>query len=78
MNLYLNYAKENLTEPGENAPVGIILWSEKDDTVVEYAMGGINARVFASQYLTRLPAPEDLRAVIERTKQAIQHRPGAG
>lgn len=67
MNLYLNYAREHLTETGENTPVGIILCSEKDDTVVEYAMGGINARVFAAQYLTRLPPAAELRAVIERT-----------
>jgi hypothetical protein len=28
-------------EPGENDPIGIILCSEKSDTVVRYAMGGI-------------------------------------
>lgn len=74
MNLYLNYTKEHLTEAEENPPVGIILCSEKDDTVVEYAMGGINARVFASQYLTSLPSPDDLRAVIEKTRRDLQSR----
>jgi predicted nuclease of restriction endonuclease-like (RecB) superfamily len=75
MNLYLNYAKEHLTEPGENPPVGLILCSEKSDTVVRYAMGGINARVFASKYLTDLPAEDELRAEVERTKRALAARP---
>ena len=75
MNLYLNYAKEHLTEPGENPPVGLILCSEKSETVVRYAMGGINARVFASKYLTDLPAEDELRAEVERTKRALAARP---
>ena len=75
MNLYLNYAKEHLAEPGENPPVGLILCSEKSDTVVRYAIGGINARVFASKYLTDLPAEDELRAEVERTKRALAARP---
>lgn len=71
MNLYLNYAKEHLTEPGEHDPVGLILCSEKSDTVVRYAMGGINAKVFASEYLTVLPSEEELRMAIERARLAL-------
>ena len=71
MNLYLNYAKEHLAESGEHDPVGLILCSEKSDTVVKYAMGGINAKVFASEYLTVLPSEEELRSAIERAKQSI-------
>lgn len=41
MNLYLNYAREHLTMPGEADPVGIILCSDKDNAVVKYATGGI-------------------------------------
>ena len=72
MNLYLNYANENMLIPGENPPVGLILCSDKSDAVVRYAMGGINAKVFAAQYLTNLPDPELLRKEILRTKQAIE------
>jgi predicted nuclease of restriction endonuclease-like (RecB) superfamily len=74
MNLYLNYAKEHLTEPGENEPIGLILCSEKSDTVVRYAMGGVNAKVFASEYLTELPAEDELRAAVERARLAFATR----
>jgi predicted nuclease of restriction endonuclease-like (RecB) superfamily len=71
MNLYLNYVREHMLEPGENDPVGMILCSAKDDAVVHYAMGGIRAKVFASQYLTALPDAETLRQEIVSTRRAI-------
>jgi predicted nuclease of restriction endonuclease-like (RecB) superfamily len=77
MNLYLNYARENMMMPDENEPVGLILCSEKDDAVVHYAMGGIQARVFASQYLTVLPDEETLRQQILATKHAFETRAAA-
>lgn len=76
MNLYLNYAREHLMMPGEAEPVGIILCSEKNDTVVKYATGGINTQVFASTYLANLPDAETLRQEILRTKRAIEIRAG--
>jgi predicted nuclease of restriction endonuclease-like (RecB) superfamily len=74
MSLYLTYAKEHLTEPGENDPVGIILCSDKDDAVVHYSMGHMPAKVFASRYLTDLPDPETLRREIVETKHALESR----
>lgn len=74
MNLYLNYVKEHLALPGEADPIGIILCSGRDEAVVKYAMGGIKAKVFASQYLTSLPDTETLRREIMSTQRAIEAR----
>lgn len=74
MNLYLNYAQENLTFAGESDPIGIILCSDKDDAVVKYATGDINAKVFASKYLTELPNADALRAELITTQEAISRR----
>lgn len=71
MNLYLNYAKRHLMLPDEADPVGIILCSEKDGAVVEYALGDIRAKVFASKYLTNLPDKETLRQEILNTQRAL-------
>jgi predicted nuclease of restriction endonuclease-like (RecB) superfamily len=81
MALYLSYAREHMTMPGEAEPVGIVLCSDKDDAVVRYATGGINMRVFASKYLTVLPDEETLRREIQRTRKALAERtdgPGGG
>lgn len=77
MNLYLNYIREHMLEPGENDPVGLILCSAKNDAVVHYAMGGIKAKVFASHYLTSLPDAETLRQEILTTQRAIEARAAA-
>ena len=77
MNLYLNYAKRHLMLPDEADPVGIILCSEKDDAVVEYAIGDIRAKVFASKYLTNLPDKETLRQEILNTQRALLARSAA-
>jgi predicted nuclease of restriction endonuclease-like (RecB) superfamily len=74
MNLYLNYVREHLMEPGEGEPVGLILCSAKNDAVVHYAMGGIKAKVFASHYLTNLPDAETLRREILTTQRVLQAR----
>jgi predicted nuclease of restriction endonuclease-like (RecB) superfamily len=74
MGLYLTYAREHLTEAGENDPVGIILCNDKDDAVVHYSMGHMPAKVFASRYLTDLPDTETLRQEILRTKHALETR----
>jgi predicted nuclease of restriction endonuclease-like (RecB) superfamily len=74
MNLYLNYAREHMVMPQENDPVGLILCSAKDDAVVHYAMGGIQAKVFASQYLTVLPDEETLRQEVIKTQKELSLR----
>jgi predicted nuclease of restriction endonuclease-like (RecB) superfamily len=74
MNLYLNYAREHLMEPGENPPVGVILCSAKNDAVVHYAMGGIKANVFASRYLIALPDTATLRREVLATHRALMDR----
>lgn len=74
MNLYLNFAKEHMMMPGEAEPVGIILCSDKNDTVVKYATGGIQTKVFASKYLENLPDAETLRQELLRTKKALDAR----
>ena len=44
MNFYLNYLKGEEMEAGENPPLGILLCSEKNETHVEYALGGMSNR----------------------------------
>ena len=65
MNLYLNYfkAEENVT--GDNAPIGIILSAEKDEVLVEYAMGGISNKIFVSKYQLYLPDKKQLQKKVK-------------
>ncbi|OIO01960.1 DUF1016 domain-containing protein [Candidatus Desantisbacteria bacterium CG_4_10_14_0_8_um_filter_48_22] len=71
MNLYLNYLKDKERFSEENDPIGIILCTDKKKTVVEYALGGMNNRIFASKYKLQLPDPETLKSKIEHEKQRL-------
>lgn len=72
MNFYLNYLKAEEMEEGENPPIGIILCSEKNETHVEYALGGMSNQVFVSRYLLSLPTREELEAFVWQTRQQLE------
>lgn len=61
MNLYLNYFKAEENTPGDNDPIGIILSAEKDEVLVEFAMGGISNKIFVSRYQLHLPEKKIIR-----------------
>ncbi|MEB3219823.1 MAG: PDDEXK nuclease domain-containing protein [Nostocales cyanobacterium 94392] len=61
MNFYLNYLKENVAYPHENAPVGILLCAEKDAEAVHYATAGLDNQLFVSRYMVALPSEEILK-----------------
>jgi predicted nuclease of restriction endonuclease-like (RecB) superfamily len=71
MNLYLNYLKDKEKFPGENDPVGLILCSDQKKTVVEYALGGMNNKIFTSKYKLQLPDPKILKTEIEHERQRL-------
>lgn len=68
MNMYLNYYRENEMIEGDNPPVGIVLCSHKNDTLVHYATGGLSEHIFVSKYLGNLPKEEELKTFIEQEK----------
>jgi len=72
MNLYLNYAKERMTLPDENPPVGIILCAGHNDTVVHYALGGLKNKVLATQYKLQLPDEARLRDEFQRVQKELK------
>jgi predicted nuclease of restriction endonuclease-like (RecB) superfamily len=72
MHLYLNYAREHWTQPGENPPVGLILCAEKDDAIAKYALEGLPNKVLAREYKLALPAEKRLAAEIEKTRNWLE------
>ena len=76
MNFYLNYWKDQVMAEGDNPPVGLLLCTDKDQTKVEYATGGLDHQLFVSRYLVALPKPEQLEQLIETDRAAWeQHHP---
>jgi predicted nuclease of restriction endonuclease-like (RecB) superfamily len=74
MHLYLNYAREHWSRPGENPPVGLILCAQKDDALARYALEGLPNKVLAREYKLALPDEKLLAREIERTRKVLEAR----
>jgi predicted nuclease of restriction endonuclease-like (RecB) superfamily len=68
MNMYLNYFKAEENTEGDNPPIGIVLVADKNDILVEYAIGGISNNIFVSKYQLYLP---DKKVLEEKVKEMI-------
>jgi len=66
MNLYLNYFKNEVCQPDDNPPIGIVLGATKNDIVMQYALEGISNQLFAAKYQLYLPKREELQARLDQ------------
>ena len=66
MNMYLNYFKKEEMTGDDNEPIGIVLGGKKDHVLVEYALGGISNKLFASKYRLSLPDKKVLQRAVEQ------------
>ena len=65
LNMYLNYYATEVNDSDDNAPIGIILCTEKDSVAAEYALGGLSNNIFASKYTYCIPNKEELIKQVE-------------
>ncbi len=72
MLLYTGYYEAEEMQEGENAPIGLILCTDKNDAVVRYTLSKTNQSVFASRYQLYLPTEEELRAEISRERDILE------
>ncbi|GAA0554185.1 PDDEXK nuclease domain-containing protein [Chitinophaga japonensis] len=66
LNTYLNFYKAEMMQPDDNPPVGILMVTNKNDALVEYATAGMDQAVFVSRYAVKLPSKETLERFIRR------------
>ena len=66
MNLYLNYYEQVVNSEDDGKPIGIILCAEKDNIMLEFALGGLSNNIFASTYTYYIPDKEQLINEVEK------------
>ncbi|OYT13937.1 MAG: hypothetical protein B6I19_02580 [Bacteroidetes bacterium 4572_114] len=71
LNTYVSYYRKNIMQKGDMPTIGILLCINKDEAFVEYALAGLDEKIFISQYLLYIPAKEKLEQFI---RQEIQNR----
>lgn len=68
MDFYVRYFDNEIKEKEDNPTIGIILCSDKKDTIVKYSVLNDNKNLFASKYQLYLPTEKELALEIEKQK----------
>ena len=72
LNTYVSWYKKNMMTKGDNPPVGILLCTQKDHALVEYALAGISNRLFISKYQLNLPKKEEMQRFLEEQIKVVR------
>lgn len=64
LNTYLNYYRKHEMDSGDRPPVGLMLCTDKDHALAEYALGGMDENLFVSTYRVVLPDKAELEAFL--------------
>ena len=70
MNTYVSWFRKHAMSTGDNPPVGILLCTQKNHAMVEYALAGMNNKLFVSKYQLELPKKEKIRKFLEEQLRA--------
>jgi predicted nuclease of restriction endonuclease-like (RecB) superfamily len=76
MDLYVRYFEDKIKQDNDNPTIGLILCTEKSQTIVKYSLLNESNQIFASKYQLYLPTEEELRKELEREKQEIEMEQG--
>jgi predicted nuclease of restriction endonuclease-like (RecB) superfamily len=76
MDMYVRLYEDKYKSKDDNPTIGIILCTDKDETVVKYSVLKENKQLFASKYKLYLPTEKELIEEIEREKAMIVRERG--
>lgn len=66
LNTYVSYYREEVKCEDDNPPIGILMCTKKGKKLVEYALSGMDEKLFVSKYMLELPSKEVLTAFLEK------------
>lgn len=72
---YVRIYDEHRKGADDNPTIGLILCSEKNETIAKYSVLKDSKQLFASKYLHYLPTEEELRAELERERAVLNQQP---
>ena len=72
LNTYVTYYRTHEMAEGDQPPIGILLCTDKNHALVEYALAGLDNRLFVSKYQLELPKTETLQRYLDEQRQALE------
>lgn len=74
MDLYVRYYEDQIKQETDNPTIGLILCTEKNETVVKYSVLNENKQLFASKYKLYLPTEKELIKELNAELAAINRK----
>lgn len=68
IDMYVRMYDDLKRNEGDNPTIGILLCSEKDETIVKYSVLNDKNNLFTSQYMLYMPKEEDLKEIINQDR----------
>lgn len=75
LNTYVTWCRKQMMAAGDNPPVGILLCTEKDHALVEYATASMDNQLFVSKHAVELPSKADLMKFLKTHYREITGEP---
>ena len=72
MQMYVNYYDREIKQADENKTVGILLSTNKNETVVKYTLPEDNKTIYSSEYKLHMPTEQELITAIEEEKKNFE------
>ena len=71
LNTYVSWYAQNMQSAGDNPPVGLLLCTDKNHALAEYALAGMDNQLFVSKYQLELPKKETMQAFIDQQLKEV-------
>jgi predicted nuclease of restriction endonuclease-like (RecB) superfamily len=68
LDMYVRMYDDLKLSNGDNPSIGILLCTDKDETIVKYSVLSDNSNLFASKYMLYLPKEEELKRLIDEDR----------
>jgi len=72
LNTYVTWYRKHMMAEGDNPPIGILLCTDKDHELVEYALASMDNQLFVSKYACELPSKEKLLQFLQQKRRELE------
>ncbi len=74
IDFYVRYFEDKIKLKGDNPTIGIILCTDKNETMAKYSVLSENRNLFASKYMIYLPTEDELKLELKRERELLERR----
>lgn len=72
IDFYVRYFEDKVKLQGDNPTIGMILCTDKNDTMAKYSVLADNENLFATKYMLYLPTEEELTYELKRERESLE------